>query len=80
MGSIRPSNIKRIAESLVEKNASLFNNDFYHNRDIIKKAEKDLTKKTLNALSGYVTRYVIKKESRLKKEMEDYSATPEENN
>ncbi len=77
MGSIRPSNVKRIAEKLVSNHATLFNNDFHHNREILKVAGKDMTKKTLNAVSGYVTRFVIKKESRLKKEMEDYSPAEE---
>ncbi len=77
MGSIRPSNVKRIAEMLVNKNPTLFNNDFHHNREIIKRAGKEMTKKTLNAVSGYVTRFVIKKESRLKKEMEDFAPAEE---
>ena len=45
MGSIRPSNIKRIAEDLVNKNPGVFNTDFSQNRDVIKKETR--TKKEI---------------------------------
>jgi small subunit ribosomal protein S17e len=73
MGSIRPSNIKAIAESLVDSNPEAFSKDFHKNRDSVKLRITGVSKKTMNAISGYVTRYMIKKESRLKKEMEDYT-------
>ncbi len=71
MGSIRPSNIKRIAEDLVDKNPNLFNSDFHQNREILKNSMTSVSKRTLNLISGYVTRYVIKKETRTKKEIEE---------
>ena len=46
MGSIRPSNIKRIAEELVDNNKDLFNEDFNHNKEILHSfIEKTVTKK-----------------------------------
>ncbi|MEM0156587.1 MAG: 30S ribosomal protein S17e [Thermoplasmataceae archaeon] len=71
MGSIRPSNIKRIAEDLVNKNPGVFNSDFNQNRESIKSSTNDVSKRTLNLVAGYVTRYVIKKETRTKKEIEE---------
>ncbi len=71
MGSIRPSNIKRIAEDLVNKNPGVFNSDFNQNRAYIKNSTNDVSKRTLNLVAGYVTRYVIKKETRTKKEIEE---------
>jgi small subunit ribosomal protein S17e len=71
MGSIRPSNIKRIAEDLVNKNPGVFNTDFNQNRGFIKDSTNDVSKRTLNLVAGYVTRYVIKKETRTKKEIEE---------
>ena len=71
MGSIRPSNIKRIAEDLVNKNPGDFNTDFNQNRGLIKNSTNDVSKRTLNLVAGYVTRYVIKKETRTKKEIEE---------
>ena len=71
MGSIRSSNIKRISVDLVDKNKDLFNEDFKHNKEILHKfIAKSVTKKTLNAIAGYVTRYNIKKKSKEKNEME----------
>lgn len=76
MGSIRSSNIKHISIDLVEKNENVFGVDFYKNREILGENLKDVSKKTTNLISGYVTRYVLKKLSRVKKEMED--VVPEE--
>ncbi|MEM0159025.1 MAG: 30S ribosomal protein S17e [Thermoplasmataceae archaeon] len=70
MGSIRPSNIKRISSELVEEHKDLFNEDFVRNREILKATMKGVSKRTLNHIAGYVTRYVIKKKSRLQKEIE----------
>ncbi len=71
MGSIRSSNIKRISIELIEKNKGLFNVDFNHNKEILDKfIGKSVTKKTINAIAGYVTRYSIKLKSKEKNEME----------
>lgn len=76
MGSIRPSNIKRIAMELVEKNQGTFNENFDKNKAILKTSLSGVSKRTLNLISGYVTRYVLKKQSRLKKEIEEGTAPP----
>lgn len=77
MGSIRPTNIKRIAEDLVETNQGLFTESFEKNREILKGSMEGVTKKTSNLIAGYVTRYILKKKSRLKKEIEQGTATAE---
>lgn len=72
MGSIRPSNIKRIAEDLVEKNPGYFTEDFYKNREMLKGViTGGVSKRTENLIAGYVTRYVLKKKARQKKEEEE---------
>ncbi|MCL4420916.1 MAG: 30S ribosomal protein S17e [Candidatus Thermoplasmatota archaeon] len=73
MGSIRPSNVKRIAEELVDKNQDLFNESFDSNKELLKTSMKDASKKTVNAVAGYVTRYVIKKRVKHQKEVEEGS-------
>ncbi len=71
MGSIRSSNIKRISEELVENNKGLFNEDFAHNKELLAGfIDKTVTKKTANAIAGYVTRYILKKKSKEKNELE----------
>jgi small subunit ribosomal protein S17e len=70
MGSIRPQYVKRIATSLVESNPDTFNEDFNHNKKIISAAIVGSSKKNTNLISGYVTRYIIKKRTRAQKEME----------
>ncbi len=71
VGSIRPSNIKRISEELIEKNKGLFNMDFLHNKEILRQfIDKSVTKKTVNSLAGYITRYNIKMKSKEKNELE----------
>ncbi|MFG1450470.1 MAG: 30S ribosomal protein S17e [Thermoplasmataceae archaeon] len=77
MGSIRQTNIKRIAQDLVETNQGLFTVDFNKNRDLLKGSMEGVSKRTMNLITGYVTRYVLKKQSRLKKEIEQGTATAE---
>jgi len=71
MGSIRPSNVKRIAEELVDKNQNMFTENFENNKELLKKSMNDASKKTVNAVAGYVTRYVLKKKVRHQKELEE---------
>ncbi|MEM0139385.1 MAG: 30S ribosomal protein S17e [Ferroplasma sp.] len=71
MGSIRPSNIKRISEELVENNKDTFNEDFHHNKEMLAQfLDKSVAKKTVNAIAGYITRYILKKKSKEKNELE----------
>ncbi len=71
MGSIRSSNVKKIAENLVDNSGEEFGLDFAKNREIVKAYISGTSKKTLNSVAGYVTRYMIKKESRRKREEEE---------
>lgn len=71
MGSIRSSNIKNTAERLVLEHPEHFGKDFHKNREIVKQIVSGTSKKTLNNISGYVTRYILKMESRRKKEEEE---------
>lgn len=71
MGSIRSSNIKNTAERLVVQYPDQFGKDFHQNREIVKQFVSGTSKKTLNNISGYVTRYILKLESRRKKEEEE---------
>ena len=77
MGSIRQTNIKRIAQDLVENNQGLFTEDFNKNRVILTGSMEGVSKRTKNLITGYVTRYVLKKKSRLKKEIEQGTAAAE---
>ncbi|MCL4335214.1 MAG: 30S ribosomal protein S17e [Candidatus Thermoplasmatota archaeon] len=78
MGSIRSTTVKRIAEDLVNASGASFTKDFNSNREIVKSMISGTTKKTLNSIAGYVTRYMIKKETRRKKEAEDAGLVTEE--
>ncbi|MGC8515831.1 MAG: 30S ribosomal protein S17e [Thermoplasmata archaeon] len=73
MGSIRSSNVKRTAENLVSIYPGKFTKDYSENRAIVKQVVTVASKKTLNNIAGYVTRYIIKLESRRKKEEEETS-------
>lgn len=71
MGSIRQSNIKRIAEEFVEKHGDAFNEDFYNNKEIVKGSISGVSKKTMNLIAGYITRNIKKQKARLDREMEE---------
>ncbi len=57
MGSIRPSNIKRVARALVDSYPDKFNGDFESNKIMVSKLTDVQTKRLRNMLAGYVTRY-----------------------
>ncbi len=57
MGSIRPSNIKRVARTLVDTYPDKFNGDFENNKMLVSKLTDVQTKRLRNMLAGYVTRY-----------------------
>lgn len=71
MGSIRQSNIKRIAEEFVEMHGDAFNEDFYNNKQIVKSSISGVSKKTMNLIAGYITRNVKKQKARLSREIEE---------
>jgi len=57
MGSIRPSNIKRVARALVDSYPDKFSGDFEKNKIMVSKLTDVQTKRLRNMLAGYVTRY-----------------------
>ena len=71
MGSIRSCGIKKTAESLVASFPGKFSMDFHENREVVRQVVTVPSKKTLNNIAGYVTRYMLKLESRRKKEEEE---------
>ncbi|MEM0156026.1 MAG: 30S ribosomal protein S17e [Thermoplasmataceae archaeon] len=75
MGSIRSSNVKRVAKEIVEKNAEAFTEDFTKNKELLKTSVTGISKNTLNAIAGYATRTVVKKRMKLQREIEEGSVT-----
>ncbi len=70
MGSIRPQYVKKIAVDLVTTNPDLFTEDFHKNKELLKNVITSSSKKDFNQITGYTTRYVIKKRHRAEKEAE----------
>ncbi|PYB68588.1 30S ribosomal protein S17e [Thermoplasma sp. Kam2015] len=75
MGSIRPFNIKRTAEELADKFPDLFGDKFEDNKKKLEKMMPDVSKRTINMVAGYITRYSVKKKQKAKREIEENSAT-----
>ena len=58
MGNIRPSFIKIRAIILCEEHGEKFTNDFDHNKKMVQElTDVGSSKKLLNWIAGYVTRY-----------------------
>ncbi len=57
MGSIRPSNVKRVARALVEAYPEKFNGDFENNKKVVSELTDVQTKRLRNMVAGYATRY-----------------------
>lgn len=75
MGSIRSSNVKRVAKEIVENNMDAFTEDFTKNKEILKASITGISKNTLNAIAGYATRTVVKKRMKLQREIEEGTVT-----
>ncbi|WP_297218050.1 30S ribosomal protein S17e [Thermoplasma sp.] len=75
MGSIRPFNIKRTAEELADKFPDLFGDKFEDNKKKLEKMMPDVSKRTINMVAGYITRYSVKKKQKAKREIEENSAS-----
>ncbi len=73
MGSIRPFNVKRTAEELAEKFPNVFNEEFNNNKKKMMKMLPDISKRSINELSGYLTRYIVRKKEKAKRELEENS-------
>ncbi len=70
MGSIRPQYVKKIAVDLVSHNPELFTENFHTNKELLRNVVTGASKKDFNEISGYATRYVIKRRHRAEKEAE----------
>ncbi|MCI2412705.1 hypothetical protein [Cuniculiplasma divulgatum] len=70
MGSIRPQYVKKIAIELANSKPELFTENFHKNRELLKTVITGASKKDFNEITGYATRYVIKKRHRAEKEAE----------
>lgn len=55
MGKIYDSKIKGIARMLLLKYGDRFNDDYYANKETLKKIAKFRSKKLLNRVAGYIT-------------------------
>ena len=70
MGSIRSQYVKKIAVDLVNSRPDIFTDNFHENKKIVQGVIEGASKRDLNLISGYTTRYVIKKRNRAAKEAE----------
>lgn len=70
MGSIRPQYVKKVAVDLVSNNPELFTEDFHKNKELLRNVVNGASKKDFNEISGYATRYMIKRRHRAEKEAE----------
>ncbi len=62
MGRIKPKFVKINARRLIEKYEDKFNDDFEHNKQVIKEMNLISSKKIINQLAGYITRLIKRKE------------------
>jgi len=62
MGRIKPKFVKINARRLLEVYPDKFNDDFEHNKNVIKEMNLISSKKIINQLAGYITRLMRKKE------------------
>lgn len=58
MGKVRTMMIKRTARKLLLSNPSLFNEDFNHNKEIVRKLVDVKSKRVSNRIAGYITHLV----------------------
>ncbi len=77
MGSIRSQYVKKIAIDLVNTNPDTFTDNFHYNRKLLVGVIDGASKRDLNLIPGYTTRYVIKKRNRAAKEAEFTGQTVE---
>ncbi len=77
MGSIRSQYVKKIAVDLVNSNPDIFTDNFHQNKKIVQGVIEGASKRDTNLISGYTTRYVIKRRNRAAKEAEFTGQTVE---
>jgi len=56
MGRVRPHYIKRMARDLVEKHDEEFEQDFAHNKEVLKQLDLFESSKVRNRVAGYIVR------------------------
>lgn len=78
MGSIRSTYVKKTAIMLVNEKPELFGENFHKNREIVVQVVENASKRDINLITGYVTRYNIKNRHRKEKEAEFTGQTLEE--
>ncbi len=69
MGKVRISLVKRTAKKLLMMYPDLFTDDFYHNKEMVKKVLRTPSKKLRNQIAGYIT-HLIKIQKRREKTQE----------
>ena len=67
MGKVRTSLVKRTARKLLSMYPQLFNEDFQHNKEILKSILITPSKKLRNQIAGYIT-HLVKLQRRQAKE------------
>ncbi len=56
MGRVRPHYIKRMSRDLVKKHGDRFEEDFDHNKEVLKELELFESSKVRNRVAGYIVR------------------------
>lgn len=56
MGRVRPHSIKRLARDLVDKHGDRFEQDFDHNKAVLKEMDLYDSRKVRNRVAGYIVR------------------------
>ncbi len=58
MGKVRIGLVKRTARKLLSTYPQLFNEDFQHNKEVLKKILHTPSKKLRNQIAGYITHLI----------------------
>lgn len=61
MGRVRPKHVKRLARDLVEEDEDRFEEDFDHNKEVLKDLDLVESKKLRNRVAGYIVRVLQNK-------------------
>lgn len=61
MGRVRPKHVKRLARDLVDRHEDRFEEDFDHNKEVLKDMEFVDSKKLRNRVAGYIVRVLQNK-------------------
>ncbi|MDY6777232.1 MAG: 30S ribosomal protein S17e [Candidatus Nanohaloarchaea archaeon] len=56
MGRVRPTFVKRIARELVDSDPDEFEQDFDHNKAVLKEMDMFESRKVRNRVAGYIVR------------------------